>query len=210
MSFAESIKIRDTVVDTVGNWVWPAADNGAWDGPVKDWESHREKIKEYCKNFRVSVMAGGNCGLYPRLHSLLFSHVYTFEPDALNFYCLSQNCPYPNIYKFQAALGDQHKMIDLDRPSTSNMGMHKVSQTPGYIPMFTLDDFQFHALDLLHLDVEGYEPNVLAGGITTINAHKPVIFAENGVHYVKDFLEALGYKYVTNSVSDSIFIHKDH
>jgi FkbM family methyltransferase len=206
------IIVRNEVVDGVGEWYWPESDNGAWTGPVKDWtDSHRDKIKKYCKKFTSCVMAGGNCGLYPRLLSRLFANVYTFEPDATNFQCLVANCPFDNIHKFNAALGDSHKLIELYRPHSNNVGMHKIDdELGGHIPMLMLDDFVFYSLDLLHLDVEGHEMQVLIGGSQTIARHKPVIFAENGHRYCKDYLEALGYKYIENSVLDAIFIHKDY
>lgn len=212
MSYKDSTIIRETEVDGVDNWLWPASDNGAWTGPVKDWtDSHRDKIKKYCKKFNSCVMAGGNCGLYPRLLSHLFAHVYTFEPDALNFHCLVNNCQYPNIFKFNAALGDSRRLVELNRPTMKNVGMHKIEEEGGgHIQMLMLDDFTFYSLDLLHLDVEGHEMQVFIGGSATIAHHKPVIFAENGHRYCKDYLEALGYKYMENSASDAVFVHKDY
>lgn len=190
-------------------FMWTKRDEGAWSGPYKDWiKSHNEIYFKYIKKYDVCVQAGGNHGMYPAFLSQKFETVYTFEPDALNFHCLVNNCQTPRIIKINAALGDTHKMIDITNTETNrcNTGMFKViPEQTGIIPQLKLDDFDLPACDFICLDVEDYELNVLKGSINIIKKFSPVISAENG-QMVRDFLDGLGYKEVDRSVADHIFV----
>lgn len=207
MSYFDDLTFRNEFVDDVQGWLWPKADNGGWDGPKKDWEAwHSHKYFEYVKNYNVCIQAGGNCGMYPRLLGRMFQVVYTFEPDPLNFHCLVNNCQLNNVIKINAALGDSHKMVVVNRKTMSNVGMHKVSEDrTGAIPQFMIDDLALPTCDFICLDVEDYELSVLKGAVRTIHKFHPVISAENG-KAVEEFLGELGYKRVDMSVADSIFI----
>lgn len=205
MLFSNAIKTRNHDVEGKSDWMWTASDDGAWDGPVQDWISHKEKYQKYCKNFRSVFQAGGNHGLYARLFSNLFQNVYTFEPDPLNFHCLVNNCQSPNIFKFNCALGATPKLISLDRPTMQNTGMHQVSAAPGHIPMLTLDTFPVVDLDLIQLDVEGYEYDVLLGGVNTIRFHSPVISVERTNSSIDSLLGNLGYTRGDQSHADTFY-----
>lgn len=190
----------------IDNLYWIKTDTGAWDGPLKDWQtSHKSKYEQYCKKFDVVVCAGGNQGMYPRLFSEMFKTVYTFEPDPLSFFCLVKNCQADNIVKIQCALGSSHQMIAVQRdPTMTNVGTHSVSQG-GYIPQLMIDDFEFHTVDLIQLDVEGYEYEVLKGAIRTITMFKPLIFVERSNPSIESILAPLGYNQVAVSCADTIY-----
>ena len=194
-------------IDGIRDWVWIRGDGGAWGSPRADWAlSHREKILTYVKDFRFVVQAGGNLGIYPRLLSNMFQAVYTFEPDPLNFYCLSMNCQKDNIVKIQAALGKENGCVSIVRRTMQNVGMHMVAENPNaFIPCLSLDSFKLPFLDLLMLDTEEYEPNIIQGAFKTIEKFKPVIFSESP--HILDLLPE--YKIVDRSAMDTIFIHKD-
>jgi len=200
--------IRNEFVDNVGPWTWIKIDNGSWDGPKDDWEkSHRNIVKQHVKKFDCVVQAGGNMGLYPRLYSEFFSLVYTFEPDELNFHCLVNNCQKENIIKIQAALGNEHHMIRMRKKCLENTGMHSIEErTQGIIPMLRLDDFEFPTLDLIHLDVEGYELRCLQGAMKTLETHKPALLLEMPTFSIQNLLKPLNYKIVARSCSDTLFL----
>lgn len=206
-NFGDFTYLRDETVDGIGPWTWIQFEKGAWEGPKQDWEkSHKEKYLGYCKKFDTVLCAGGNQGMYPRLLSEHFKTVYTFEPDALNFYCLVQNCQKESILKFQAALGSRNMMIDMIKAYPDNTGMHRVCESDkGIIPMFKVDNFDFHSLDFMQLDVEGHEIEILRGAEKTIEKHLPLISCENGNQDIEQFLAQYGYKRVDQSVSDTIY-----
>lgn len=198
---------RSDLIDGVGPWTWIKTDDGLWDGPSKDWEnSHKAKLEKYCRGFDTVVQAGGGMGMYPRLLSRMFKWVYTFEPDVNNFYCLVNNCGNDNIIKMQAALGEDHRLVTILNPSTSNCGTHRVQgHDDARIPQLCIDDLDLRAIDLIMLDVEGYELNVLKGAEKAIKRFKPTIQAECGSR-VEDYLKDLNYRFVETSVADWIFV----
>lgn len=123
------------------------------------------------------VQAGGHVGCYPKLLAAHFAKVYTFEPDAENFECVRANCPEPNIVATLGCLGDSRLPLGLKRSTGKNTGKHQVLRQ-GKIPCFRIDDLPLNALDLLVIDVEGYEIPVLQGGIRKIAKFRPLIVAE--------------------------------
>jgi FkbM family methyltransferase len=201
------LKIRDEVVDGVGPWVWIAQDTGAWDGPKHDWESsHKEGIKDLVTDWSACIQAGGNQGMYPRVLANMFQHVYTFEPDPLNFHCLAANCQLDNIYKVNAALGAESGLVKVNRGNLNNAGTHTVS-TNGecHVPMFTIDSLKLPSCGLFQLDLEGYEIHALKGAIETIQRCKPVIQCENGNNAILEFLQQFGYQAVAQSKADTFY-----
>jgi FkbM family methyltransferase len=209
--FKDQTYIREETVDGIGPWVWTKEDTGAWDGPVQDWHtSHKHKYFKHVKNFDVVITAGANHGLHARFYADKFKTVYAFEPDPLNFYCLTYNVQQENVIKIQAALGDENKMITMNTDNKTNTGAYCVDMGAwgGKIPCMKLDNFDFPTVDLIQLDVEGYEIFALRGAALTIAKYRPVIIVENGhIGATADHLEQnLGYKKQEQSVSDTIWV----
>lgn len=199
--------VRDDYVSGVGPWLWLYSDNGAWEHPKADWENgHQEAIKQYVDDFRICVQAGGNQGMYPRLLSYQFEHVYTFEPDPLNFYCLTYNCQSDTIYKMQAALGAETGLARVTRHTMYNTGCHTVSVDGDcYVPMITIDTLNLPHCGFIQLDLERYEYNAIRGASKTIARCKPVIQCENGTDEILNFLQPYGYQIVGISGADTFY-----
>lgn len=157
-------------------FVWPKEDRDCARA-VFATPGDMEPALEHCKGFDVVVQAGGNCGVWPLWLSERFKAVYTFEPDPLNFYCLSRNCAKPNIIKMQAALGDKTGFIDLAR-ERRNIGAHYIDGE-GLIPTLCIDSLGLEACDYICLDIEGYELKALHGAKNTIEKYSPVIQVED-------------------------------
>lgn len=175
-TMARDLEPDNEIVEIDGVW-WPSKDREH--DIIIDRMGDLEDMVAFCRGFDVAIQAGGNCGVWPQALSDKFSTVYTFEPDWLNFRCLSHNATAPNIIKFQAALGKDHSMIDLDR-NPLNCGAHHV-KGGGNIPVLRIDDLNLSACDLLQLDIEGFELNALKGAEETIRKFSPVIvIEENG------------------------------
>ena len=198
MDYSGLVSIRDDEIEGIRNWLWITEDEGAWDGPKSDWSPLKQGILDHVKKFDVVIQAGGNCGMYPRLLSDMFKRVYTFEPDPLNFHCLAHNCQKDNIYKINAALGETNKLLSMYRNDMRNVGAHRVSDTKGerFIPTFTIDQLALEQCDCISLDCEGYEPNVIAGGMETISRFLPVITMETVNEEISMLLSPLGYKQI--------------
>lgn len=134
-----------------------------------------------CKQFRGVVQAGGNCGVWPRALAKKFDVVYTYEPDADNFVCLSVNTAHlDNVIRMQAALGEHHELVDLVRSNPANCGAYHVNpDAVGIVPVVRIDDLAIDACDLIVLDIEGGELVALKGAANTIGFHRPVIMLED-------------------------------
>lgn len=137
-----------------------------------------EAVYPHCDDFGVCIQAGGNCGVWPRALAEKFKTVYTFEPDPLNFQCLSHNAPGGNIIKFNAALGNDHELIDLDRSHRNNCGAFQIVKG-GDIPTHRIDDLGLKECGLIYLDIEGFEFEAIKGGIETVRKFHPVIAFED-------------------------------
>lgn len=169
MDFAEQTHL-------VRDMIWPKIDQHCKD-VVFDSPIDMERAYAHCRGFDVAVQAGGNCGVWPKAMSAKFAAVYTFEPDPLNFYCLVRNAPQANVFKFNAALGNARKTVELNREA-ANVGAHAVAGE-GRIPVLSIDDLGLTQCDLIYLDIEGYELAAICGAFRTIKTCKPVIAFED-------------------------------
>lgn len=172
-----------------------------------------EVVYPHVKRFGVAVQAGGNVGVFPVKLAERFKTVYTFEPDAKNFACLCRNVMAENVIKIQSALGSSHELIELKR-NPENVGAHYVDGK-GVIPTFRIDDLALNALDLLMLDVEGYEISAIKGGMSAINEFRPCIVVEenkcqtrygNEEGDLRRLLESIGYRVVAKAHRDVVYV----
>ncbi len=205
MSYKQLVGQSVKEIDGITPWIWVKGDYMTDTWPWKQWnETHRDAFMEYVVKRDVVVQAGGNCGLYPRLFSDLFNRVYTFEPDPLCFHCLVNNCQKDNIVKINAALGDENKLVGLERVTMLNTGKnHLIAK--GYIPMFTIDQLKLDTCDLIQLDTESTETAILKGARETINSFHPVVTVEHPDRGAWGILMAAGYKCKKQVGADIVF-----
>jgi FkbM family methyltransferase len=191
-----------------GYW-WPDDVGSKWEHSLRHVQSLEWAIAA-CPERRVAIQAGGNIGLWPKRLAESFEQVLTFEPEPISRACLERNV-YKNVLVSAAALGDRLGYCSIDRKS---LGSHKVKDGED-VEVVTIDSLDLEYLDLLQLDVEGYEWHALMGGLETIDRCQPVIQVElRGFtdHYghtdrqVRELLASLGYKLATQRPgSDFVF-----
>ena len=111
-----------------------------------------------------------------------------FEPDLFNAWLLDRNLienGVENVIVSNAAVGAQSGSIRLHRYKSSNYGRHSLLTDYGYgwrmVPIVDLDG-ALHQLGVadrlvtvLKIDVEGYEPAVIAGATKTLARTAAVI-----------------------------------
>lgn len=203
-----TLEMRKVGIEGVDQLLWPQRDFNAFHWPLMDWINDRGSFMRYVKGREVVVQAGGCCGMYPRFYKNYFKKVYTFEPDPINYHCLTQNCAVDGIYHQNAALGDSVRLVSLDSPTTpgeeNNVGMYTINENPGQVSMTTLDSLNLESCDLIHFDLEGYETQALRGAINLIEKFSPVIIVER--ESGREFLESIGYRMVQKTSMDSIFV----
>jgi FkbM family methyltransferase len=195
-------------------WYWPNKDTKCW-GWLQNEKDLPLEISNLVKSKRVMIQAGGNCGFYTKLYAQLFETVYTFEPDELNFQCLVMNLAGLNVYKQQACLGDERKLLALTT-SKKNIGAYSVdATTKGVIPTLMIDDLGLDTCDLIHLDIEGWEFPALRGAVNTIKRCNPVIALEwmdHGVKFdfhqtdIENWLIDLGYNKTITLMNEKVFV----
>jgi len=148
-------------------------------------------------------------------HSLFFSdyvkHVHAFEPNALTYKVLSINASLvsnvtPHNFGLSNHTGEATLHINPENIGYSSItpalkvAQHSASAT---IQLKSLDEAlsaSVGTIKLLKIDVEGHEPEVIAGAASTIRQHAPIILFEqhtgdfvNGTSPAIQRLQSLGY-----------------
>jgi FkbM family methyltransferase len=196
-------------------WYWPLKDSKCWPWLINE-KDMPEKVSAFCDQKRTIIEAGGNAGYYVKQYASIFENVITFEPEPLNFQCLTLNCTLANVTKIQACIGNERTPVSL-WVGNKNIGSYHVDLTVnGKIPTLLIDDLNVQDCDLIHLDIEGFEFPALRGAIETIKRCKPVIAVESMNHgekfgwsnlMIEDFLKDLNYKHIDTVYHDKIFIY---
>lgn len=166
------------------------------------------------------VQAGANLGVFPKYLSKHFAATYVFEPSPDLFPMMVRNAPEPNVFRFQAALGEKPGLVGTactrrkHGPGPIHAGLTHIAGE-GYIPTLRLDDLALPVCDLLYLDVEGFELYALRGAAETIERCRPVIAVEinaNVTFYglkgddVRQFILSQGYRAAEQMRSDEVFV----
>jgi len=143
-------------------------------------------------------------------HALGFSghsdyHVICFEPDPTLAKIAEKNLKLNEIkydlYNF--GLGDKNEKIPFIAGESSNSGVGRFDRNAKstlYLQVMRLDDAvpSSYSADLIKIDVEGFEKNVLLGGLDTIQNSRPVLVIEHQDYIsfkeCSGLLHKLGYK----------------
>lgn len=206
---------------TYKKWLWPLKDVKARREMV-DGESWKDidRVIPYVTGTRSVVQAGGNCGVWASRLTKWFSNIYTFEPDPVNFVALAVNtAPYHNVHRFQCALGDDPEHVVIARTHKDNIGNYRVGGTTPLndgVPILKLDDLHLNEVDLILLDIEGYEAHALCGAHDTIQRCLPVVMMEDKGMDAKhhglprgaavSYLERMGYEVKERVARDVIMV----
>ena len=188
---------------------WPDDVGEKWRHSLKHVKSLEWSLAR-CARRRTAVQAGGNMGLWPRRMSEVFERVITFEPDAISHACLRRNTfDRANVQIRAEALGEAIARCSVQHRS---LGSHQV--TAGIsVPMTTVDALGLDDVDLLQLDIEGYEWHALMGAVETIRRCRPQIQVElrgftekygSSDAAVQTLLASLGYREVTRQAGNDV------
>lgn len=146
----------------------------------------------YVKDFRLALDIGGHVGIFSRRFAERFERVIGFEPMENLHECYRLNCP-DNCEIIHAAVSDTMGECEMHVLSLKNTGCSYIADDPRIgalappvkagtpritVPMITLDSLNLEHVGLIKLDVQGAEPQVMAGGRETILRCRPVILIE--------------------------------
>lgn len=199
------------------------------------WEIHLYYFyREFIKSNYTIIDGGANLGF----HSIQFAKlanegkVYSFEPQPLIFNVLSTNSLINGcsdiIRQYRLGLGDKTdnnlKMTPLkeqffaeDCINYGGRGLTDSNEGEEEVQLTTIDSLNLSKLDLIKLDVQGFEMNTLKGGKKTIKNNYPLMLIENYPNSeqdqkVIDLVKKWGYEVYRLQVShneDCIAVHPD-
>lgn len=121
--------------------------------------------------------------------------VYGFEPDDRNFNNVQKNIglnDLKNLHVFNVGVSETKASVKLYRVDPHNLGMNRIlseeesAKFDDYtvIETDTLDNIvaenKIEQVDVIKLDIEGYEMHALRGGIETLRRFRPKLFIEVG------------------------------
>jgi Methyltransferase FkbM domain len=128
--------------------------------------------------------------------------------ELLQFHALIGAPASDRIIKINGALGERPGFCQSFIPESAGEGLsvgeHQINLS-GFTPVFTIDQFNLNP-DLIALDVEGYELSALRGAVETIQRCRPTIICKQYAEVVTGFLEGLGYRKVSKSWHDLIYV----
>ena len=169
-------------------------------------------IKKLTKEMHC-IDIGSNIGYYAILESSKIGNngmVWSIEPSPQNFEMLSKNIilnQRKNIKCYNIAIGEKNGTIDFLISKKSNWS--KIKNESDHIgdedkiiqvDIMTLDSFseknEIKKVDLLRMDVEGYERNIIEGSMNFLEKFKPIMMIEVhkmiiGNNGINEFLEKL-------------------
>jgi FkbM family methyltransferase len=177
------------------------------DGVLRYQWRARDAAINACNSHRVCIDIGANVGLWACDLVKSFDHVIAFEPVAEFRECFKKNVMSSNYTMNPIALGRIESFIEMNivQGNTGHSHIDPKSLGVGTIPLKTLDSFNYENIDMIKIDVEGFEEEILAGAMNTIKQNKPVLVIEQQKHEYKDdmketpaikILESWGYRVV--------------
>lgn len=214
---------------------WIAALTGAWDDDIIDL------LTRMIHPGSVVLDVGASLGLWTvpmaSVCAKIGARVVAVEPSERNCFFLKRNVAINNLEGHvdlqMLALGDAtgRMTMEFERGGLGNgwitnglsaedrrtNAMHFGSDGEYEVTLARLDDFQLPAgytsCSLIKMDVEGFEPRVLRGGMHFLRRHRPVIFGEfspywmrsryEDTQWVDEWAEAMDYEMFTVQCSRS-------
>ena len=171
------------------------------------------KFIKYCesqtKKMKTVIDVGAWCGTWAKAIEPFAKKVIAFEPDQTHFECLQRNCTV-NCTPRMEAVGAQLQEVSL---TEDNFTQAKRVDEKGNIRMITLDHMEYEDVDMIKIDVEGYEMEVLKGATKTLESVKYLMielnnntkkYGSNNIE-VEKYIVSLGFKVLMEHWPDKVF-----
>jgi FkbM family methyltransferase len=115
--------------------------------------------------------------------------VHAFEPDPISFRKLTDNLalnPFGNVFVSNLGLGEAPATLEMRVPCDTNRGGNRIwsGSASAHFPVHieTLDrmvaERELERVDVIKIDVEGFELSVLKGARETLARFRPALFVE--------------------------------
>jgi FkbM family methyltransferase len=165
------------------------------------WEPQLQRVfEEHITKDMVVLEGGCHIGSHSVKLSKLAKSVICFEPFLPSYDLLLKNIELnncTNVTVYDKGLSDSPSQSEFAWINVHNVGGSGLINNPMGVPigfstpeslsdsgvdfkvdLVTIDSLNLDQLDFIKLDVEGYEPNAILGGIETITKFKPKIVVE--------------------------------
>ena len=129
------------------------------------------RLLTHCKvrniKFKTILDIGAWCGTWSLAMQKYAENIFCYEPNKTHFACLEKNlAPFSNISLYNCAIGNEEGFVKLtEETATQNT---RVIQEKGDTKICTIDSLNLDNIDLIKIDVEGFEMEVLKGATETI------------------------------------------
>jgi FkbM family methyltransferase len=167
------------------------------------WEQH---LYAFYSNFiqpeYVILDGGANLGFHTICFAALANKgkVYSFEPQPLIFNLLSTNILLNGatdiVKQSRLGLGDKEEQLKMsplkdqifsgDCINYGGRALTNSEEGEEEVLLTTIDNLNLPKLDLIKLDVQGFELETIKGGEKTIKNNYPIFFLENYIEQEKD------------------------
>ena len=155
-------------------------------------DAAHQSVQKELKNARVIFDVGANIGYTSLYYASMngTAQIFSFEPHPDIFIRAQENIAlnqFRNINLINLGLGEKKEVLKLYEVNEHNPGMNRIIREEKdfafkKINVDTLDQFvaekNIEHLDLIKIDVEGFEYAVINGGKEAIQKHKPLLFIE--------------------------------
>jgi FkbM family methyltransferase len=138
---------------------------------------------------RTALDIGANQGFYSYALAGRFQRVLAFEPNS----AIAEDLRRSALAKLEVhnvALSATNGVQELYVPTVDGVQQHGWASFDRFnlaeatdvleveVPVRTLDSYALEGVDFIKIDVEGHEPEVLAGALDTLERNRPVVLAE--------------------------------
>ena len=212
----------------INGWAFPDADffmvsQMANDGTYQ--KSHLDAAMRWVKKrgpMKLAIDGGAHVGAWSKFMAQDFEVLYSFEPSHDTFEALTYNMRgVTNVHLRNQAIGAAPGLIHMTlgdimkNIEAKNTGARFIEEGEGSdIERITIDSLELPALDFLKMDIEGSEPNALAGARETLIKYKPIVLFEDKNFWMRfgfskraphEFLESIGAHHLERTQMDEIW-----
>ena len=174
------------------------------------------RLLTHCKvrniKFKTILDIGAWCGTWSLAMQKYAENIFCYEPNKTHFACLEKNlAPFSNISLYNCAIGNEEGFVKLtEETATQNT---RVIQEKGDTKICTIDSLNLDNIDLIKIDVEGYEMRVLEGATQTLKSVKFLMielnnntkkYGSNNLQ-VEKHIESLGFRTLISIWPDKVY-----
>lgn len=169
--------------------------------------------KQFCSLEKTFIDIGAHMGTYALSYAKLCKKVIAFEPWKKNYYQLCGGIAasnVSNVIPYNVALGEKEEsgVMNIIEEDGGNASLieRKVCINEEKVEIKTLDNYNLNDICFIKIDVEGWELNVLKGGVNTLkNNNLPPILLESWIETPQHIQERQALISFMNGIGYNVF-----